>query len=392
MLSIIGGTYFETCSSPARCELRGSGLRAAAALSGHIPGIRLISCIGNNHVKDMVYECNLFGIDVVYTQIPETIHFDYLHPLSQPYFFPQILTGDLVRLEPITDECVLYYGMIEAYAPVDAKWLVYDPQNGEAYDTSLVKAEHRALVLNWAEAKRLAGLTDMNTIEQAGLLLLEKYAAEVVIIKNGVNGAWLFDKAGMTHIPVFKTDRVWPIGSGDIFSAVFTWGWGVQKKTPADACLLASQFTAHYCETRDLPLPEQPNEHASAQQVIQKKKIYLAGPFFTTSEIWLINELRYLLMDFGNSVFSPLHDVGTETEDAIIAELDLKGLVEADLVLAVVSGLDAGTLFEVGYAKAIGKPVIVLAENVSSENLVMLNGTGCDICYDIASAVYKASW
>jgi hypothetical protein len=392
MLSIIGGTYYEICSAPTRCELRGSGLRAAAALSDCILDIRLISCIGKSHVSHANYECGLFGINAVYTQIPETIHFDYLHPLSQPYFFPQIRNDKLIRLDPVSDDCVLYYGMVEAYASVKAEWLVYDPQNGESYDPALVCADHLSLVLNWVEARRLSGLNDHNAIEQVGKLLLEKYAAEVVIIKNGVKGAWLFDQDGMTHIPIFKTERVWPIGSGDIFSAVFAWQWGVLKKEPKKAGLLASQFTAHYCETRDLPLPEQPDDRLSMIPATATKKVYLAGPFFTTAEIWLINELRYLLMDFGNEVFSPLHDVGTETTDTIIAEQDLKGLAESDLVFAVVTGLDAGTLFEVGYARGIGKPIIALAENVSTENLLMLSGTNCDICSDVASAIYKASW
>ncbi|MFW2477395.1 MAG: PfkB family carbohydrate kinase [Sediminibacterium sp.] len=391
MLSIIGGTYYEICNSPVRCELRGSGLRAAAALSDHIPGIKFISCIGKANSAEADYECGLFDIDTAYTQIPETIYFDYLHPLSQPYFFPQISDQEKIRLESVKDDCVLYYGMIEAQVPVIAKWLVYDPQNGEPLDPG-VKADHLALVLNWAEAKRLSGLTDQEIIEHVGKRLLEKYAADTVIIKNGVRGAWIFEPDGMHHIPAFKTSSVWAIGSGDIFSAAFAWQWAVQKKTPQEAGLLASQFTAHYCETRDLPLPAEPDEHTAVVPTTRKKKVYLAGPFFSTAEIWLINELRYLLMDFGNEVFSPFHDVGTETTDQIIAELDINGLAESDIVMAVVTGLDAGTLFEVGYAKAIGKPIIALVENVSEENLLMLNGTGCDICYDIASAIYKASW
>jgi len=60
--------------------------------------------------------------------------------------------------------------------------------------------------------------------------------------------------------------------------------------------------------------------------------------------------------------------------------------------LAVVNGLDAGTLFEIGYAKSLGKKVVAFAQNVNSSDLTMLIGTDCEITSDFSTAVYKASW
>lgn len=96
--------------------------------------------------------------------------------------------------------------------------------------------------------------------------------------------------------------------------------------------------------------------------------------------------------------FSPYHDVGIvdssniKSESTAIAEKDLEGLINCDVVLAVISGTDAGTLFEIGYAKANNKKVVILSQNVNDNDLTMLIGTGCDVTDDFTTAVYKASW
>lgn len=54
--------------------------------------------------------------------------------------------------------------------------------------------------------------------------------------------------------------------------------------------------------------------------------------------------------------------------------------------------MDPGTVFEVGYAVKLGIPVVGLAQNVRPEDLKMMEGTGCAIHSDFASAVYRAIW
>jgi nucleoside 2-deoxyribosyltransferase len=49
-------------------------------------------------------------------------------------------------------------------------------------------------------------------------------------------------------------------------------------------------------------------------------------------------------------------------------------------------------VFEIGYARALGKPVVVFAQNVSEESLKMLEGTECDICDDFVTAIYRTAW
>ncbi len=41
-------------------------------------------------------------------------------------------------------------------------------------------------------------------------------------------------------------------------------------------------------------------------------------------------------------------------------------------------------------ARARGKPVVVYCENESSEDLKMLEGSGCLICKDYVSSIYRA--
>jgi nucleoside 2-deoxyribosyltransferase len=90
-------------------------------------------------------------------------------------------------------------------------------------------------------------------------------------------------------------------------------------------------------------------------------------------------------------VFSPYHDVGIGAAEDVVPQ-DIEALDECQAVLAIVDGADAGTLFEVGYARAKGIRVIAIAENESAEPLKMLRGTGCEVHSDLTTAVYRAAW
>ena len=54
--------------------------------------------------------------------------------------------------------------------------------------------------------------------------------------------------------------------------------------------------------------------------------------------------------------------------------------------------MDPGTVFEIGYARAKGKPVVVYCETPSGETHKMLEGTDCLIVADYVSAVYRTVW
>lgn len=224
--------------------------------------------------------------------------------------------------------------------------------------------------------------------------LIQAENAETVVVKCGAAGAFVYIQTGQaTQIPSYRSARVFKIGSGDVFSAAFAHFWGEQGIEPAAAADLASRCTAWYCDRRQLPLPSpQELETLSAlSRNVQPGRIYLAAPFFDIGQRWAVEEARLCLVRLGADVFSPVHEVGFDVPE-VVAPADLAGLQTCSAVLAIVSGGDPGTLFEIGYARRLGIPVIALAERTQTRDLTMLIGSGCEIARDFASAVYRAIW
>ena len=391
MLAVVGGTYKEQCVDPFFDELWGSALRGAAALANFVSPIQLFSCIGETDLSSAEGQCSIFNITSNYTLLENTVSFNYFHPLTRPTI--DFLPDDDINLPDVTADNILMYGQVEGRVKVKGKYVVYDPQSWISFTDTKSEADHLALVLNRNEALLLSEMSIHDDLVDVGKCLCKKEGAEVVVIKNSTKGALVIEAEEACVIPLYETDRVWPIGSGDIFSAVFAFKWAVQKLPAKTAALEASKYTAHYCQTKTLPLPAEPLSLNELTPATSNKKVYLAGPFFTTAERWILEDIRSKLIEYGADVFSPLHDVGLFNDDPfIIAEKDLTGLIDSDVVFAIADGLDAGTLFEIGYARALNKKVVVLAQNVSKENLVMLVGSNCEVTDDLSTAVYKSIW
>lgn len=53
---------------------------------------------------------------------------------------------------------------------------------------------------------------------------------------------------------------------------------------------------------------------------------------------------------------------------------------------------DVGTIFEIGYAIAKDKKVVVYAPNSKTRDLTMMIGSHCEIEEDFTTAIYKACW
>ncbi len=224
-----------------------------------------------------------------------------------------------------------------------------------------------------------------------------------VVIKCGPQGALVVTPSLKKWIPAFPSQRVWKIGSGDVFSAVFTHAWMHDGLPILDAACLASRVVAEYVETRSETYSVEriatirQEAFASVSNArdtpmdIPEGTIYLAGPFFNTAEQWLIDEARGALLDMGFNVFSPIHDIGVGPPNTV-APADLFALENSKLVLAMLNGFDSGTLFEVGYARARGIPVVGVAEATEERPLTMLIGSGCTVVDDFASGIYSACW
>ncbi len=96
-------------------------------------------------------------------------------------------------------------------------------------------------------------------------------------------------------------------------------------------------------------------------------KIYQAGPLFTEAEQDWHRKLKARLIEAGYNVVWPYElfsqgDVIAWGNDAPrrIMEIDRAALDSCDVVVALLDGtqVDDGTAWEIGYAYALGKPVI----------------------------------
>lgn len=397
MLHIVGGVYREICMHPSWCEVYGSAGRAASAIAT-IGGQATLHTHLDPLGKQVIEErAALEGFALLSDEIKECTEFRYVHGLAKPEISPP--SNSLSPLD-ISEESVVRFGMIDSDAIVHATFAVYDPQSAtdpKYFHENGSHAEHLAIVLNRHEASLLT-----STKNDDPYLVAQEISkisnAEVVIIKMGACGALVLDRGNFSQIPAFRTNRVWKLGSGDNYVANFAFNWITQNLPAAESAMLASKATAYYCENRGFPTKKRLNEFISrpiqpSSRYLEgwQPTVYLAGPFFTLGELWLLEQARMNLREMGFAVFSPFHDVGRGSADDVV-ELDLKAIRDCDLVFAIGDGLDPGTVYEVGYACALGKSVIVYSENESDENKKMMLGSGCVLCEDYVTAIYQTLW
>lgn len=400
---IAGGTYHEDCQFPSDTAFFGSGARAAAATETLISSRnQLHTCIGPADKETLDTLAATFNFDTHTTEIPETISFDYLHNHSNPVISPSGATNSDRKLSGISGDTVLRFGLVEGTAIVSGKRVVYDPQsaNPVQFGENGSTADELAIVLNRTEAAQLAGEDHLESIFTE--LMAGADGADVVVLKRGAKGAIVRTASTTSPIPVFQTDSVWGIGSGDVFSAVFAAEWAENGETAADAALTASKATAHYCRHRHLPIPRefiQSASNSTSSTFIPpddtSPTIYLAGPFFDMGERFVIEEVKNILEDEGADVISPVHDIGRAADydsPEKVAQQDLDAIERADLVFALLDHLDSGTHFELGYARKEGTPVIGYADNLETSSETMILGSGCEVYNDLSSAIFNAVW
>ncbi|HEY5710109.1 MAG TPA: nucleoside 2-deoxyribosyltransferase, partial [Solirubrobacterales bacterium] len=177
---------------------------------------------------------------------------------------------------------------------------------------------------------------------------------------------------------------------GDVFAAGFAWAWAQEHMDPAQAARVGSHLASLWCgEQRWQPAPEDFSVPAG-EFLPQDGRVYLAGPFFSLSQRWLVELVRESLLGLGGAVFSPLHDVGYGADE--VADKDLDGLNSCTAMLALLDEIDAGVLFESGWARRSEIPVIVYTEHIDDDQLKMVRGSGAEICADLSSAVYRVLW
>lgn len=391
-ITVVGGIYHESCIWPEWNQVFGSAGRAAAAISGQVDEIVLRGYVHDDLKSQVTALAQVYGLTLDLVGTEQIISFDYVHSLSVPIIRP---LPALIKANPpvnVAADVVLRFGVMEGSALVTADRAVYDPQSAfepEPFADNGSNAKHLAIVGNRGEIISLGKDAD----HQRAARNLLNAGAEVVVVKSGALGAFVVDANGVTHIPAYRSSRVWKIGSGDVFAGTFAAQWGVNGRSPVEAAAIASRAVAVYVDTMSLPTPGAANlanvELQEAKTV--SGRVYLASPFFTLGQRWVVDEARRCLMDFGLDVFSPVHDVGPGPAHEV-APADLAELDKCDVVFAVLDGSDPGTIFEVGYARAKNKPVYGFAQVVSEEDLKMTVGSGCKVFDDFVSCLHHVSW
>lgn len=394
MITITGGVYRERCIEPHWDDVFGSAGRAAVALADYGVELSLYTYRAKALFDGIRNLEAAFGIAINGPEVQDGVEFEYIHSLGTPRITPR---PDAIPEFPpfdVVGDVVLRFGMLEGTAKVAGGRVVYDPQSAfdpRPYRENGSTAEKLAVILNRLEGRRLSGLSEPSEIAYS---ILATWDVDVVVLKMGGHGALVLVKGeAPVSVPAYRSENVWKIGSGDVFSAAFTFFWGERELPAAEAADLASRATSYYCGTRALPLPdaESLKNLVTAAVAPRGGKVYLAAPFFNLGERWIVEEVRDQLLHMEVEVFSPLHDVGVGPGD-VVAKADLAGLDECTVVLAILNGGDAGTIFEIGYAVAKGIPVIALAQNTRPEDLKMPVGSGCRVYEDLVTAIYQTVW
>ena len=92
-------------------------------------------------------------------------------------------------------------------------------------------------------------------------------------------------------------------------------------------------------------------------------KIYWAAPLFTEEEKVYNEQCVRKLESAGFGVYLPQRDggeylKGVKPED--IYRKDIEALEQCDMLIGNIKGNDPGTLFEIGYAAALGKTIQIV--------------------------------
>lgn len=378
---IAGGVYAETCVTPARVALLGSGGRAALALVGLREDLELHTFHPRSLESDVALNFEPMGIRVTVHTAPCRHSFEYLHPLARPRIVP--LPSRHAGSVGVEANEVLRFGCLEGDFRVTAKRAVYDPQSGAmpaAFGENGSTAERLALVLNAEEIRHLTGEDDIGAAA-AGTMRRER--AMAVVVKDGPYGAYVFEEgASPRQVPAYPTRSVYKIGSGDVFSATFAHAWLPGDISAAEAADLASRRTADYVESPAFPLPRAISQRTPAAIGAATRRVLLRSARTATSSRWLQEEATKGLEDLGVVVVS-VEGPSDRTASSATTECDF------DLVLILVRDTEHARA-ETRAALAHGKPVVAFADD--PETLNMVRALGAIAVDDLCSALYCTQW
>lgn len=379
-MQIAGGLYTETCITPSWQEEFGSGGRAAAAVSKLSPG-SVLHTYARRDKQAGIKRLQSLGLKIRQSPCQDGVAFAYFHPLSKPYIEPspaQIFQNDPIHLE---GKAVLRFGFLDGDAIVRAARAVYDPQTSNdpaPFFENGSKADELAIVVNEAEAMSIAPSFDAL---QACREIISRHFADVVVLKRGVRGAIVFEGDGSEQtIPAYWSKRVFKIGTGDVFSAIFAYYWAEETRSPSESANLASMHVSRYAETKCLT-----PDFSSTSKIIpisqtQSHSLRLEGKVDTIGGRYTLEEACYRLRELGVKVVCPLVDGPQCCDDEWGSLLLLSDQPEQIAISRCINTVRDGRF-------------VTLFLEISDQSLVMkLVEEGVNVTSDFTTAMYQACW
>lgn len=110
---------------------------------------------------------------------------------------------------------------------------------------------------------------------------------------------------------------------------------------------------------------------------LKGKKIYLASGWFNENQEKRLSKAEEVLRGMGFDVFSPREHqfkeyvYNTQPWRDVVFKNDVDNVKDADFIFAIYDETDSGTMFEIGLAYAIGKPIFVFHEKEEYCNLMI---------------------
>ena len=294
-MEIVGGFYREMSLVPEIDQMFGSGGRAAAILSEITSDVILHTYTDND--SDIAEFEKKYAIKVKKYRRDDPISFSYFHPLSTPHISKSENFQPSIK---VSGEVVLRFGLIEGDAVVDANRVVFDPQTWKQkaiYSINGSKANNLVIVLNELE---LAHSTSANNLIAQAQELLELNKAEAIVVKRGVKGCIVLEKNGNNFsIPSYLSNKVTKIGTGDVFSAIFAFYWGVKKERPSLSAELASKSVACFCESGGVDLDYQKIDKLIPINFESFQPVTIFADQTGLGKRYILEEAKYLLLQFG---------------------------------------------------------------------------------------------
>jgi len=388
---VVGGAYRETCREPSVDWIYGSGVRAAEVLGA------VADCLVTVADKGTLEQIPAVLCEKLVDATPrlQPIEFAYDTPLSTPLLQMDTLDRN-VEVPPVDSDDAVVFGMVEARPEVTAQRVVVDPQHSLSLDqlSETIEADELIVVANRREIIALTNVSDLRTAID---VVTRRTSAAGVVVKAGALGALVFQAGKQVEgIPALITPTVFPIGSGDVFTAALAKHYFENCDLLA-AANFASRTTAGYVTTKQLApvnLDGAVTETVppTVYSVQDPPWVYVAASFANPEQRWSSRVVSRGIEDIGGRSLYPLQDVGEKEDAQVTAQADLENLNRCDALVLLADVARTGPFFEAGWATSYGLPVVVMNSDPNPDRYTMLDGTGAKLVSDLATAAYQAVW